>query len=141
MKLACRVEEESQSEVPMKKGRVTKGKGKARATPTPTVAKDQIPGLIVFFGRVDKSLRLLVEEACHTNALLFNLGAEVAKTTKLIGDVENLLFKICRSQGLMGELPGELEAEIRELARTPMPEWSPRTGGSRMGAKTSLRAP
>src|SRR3984957_19190389 len=39
MKLACRVEEESQSEVPTKKARVAKGKGKARATPT--VAKDQ----------------------------------------------------------------------------------------------------
>src|ERR1700720_635085 len=33
MKLACRVEEESQSEVPTKKARVAKGKGKARATP------------------------------------------------------------------------------------------------------------
>src|SRR6202040_1073606 len=66
MKLACRVEEESQSEVPMKKARTTKGKGKARATLT--VAEDQIPGLIVFFGRVDKSLRLLVEEARNTNA-------------------------------------------------------------------------
>ena len=139
MKLACRVEEESQSEVPTKKARVAKGKGKARATPT--VAEDQIPGLVAFFGRVDESLRLLVEEARHTNALLFNLGADVTETTKLIRDVENLLFKICRSQGLMGELPGESEAEVGELARTPMPEWSLRTGGSRMGAKTSLRAP
>src|SRR6202040_891632 len=102
----------------------------------PTVAEDQIPGLVAFFGRVNESLRLLVEEAHHTNALLFNLGAEVAKNTKLIGDVENLLFKICQSQGLMGELPGESEAEVRELARMPMPEWSPRTGGSGMGAKT-----
>ena len=30
----------------------------------------------------------------------------------------------------MGELPGESEAEVGELARTP------RTGGSGMGAKT-----
>src|ERR1700720_3496630 len=133
MKLACRVEEESQSEVLTKKARVVKGKGKARATLT--VAEDQIPGLAAFFGRVDESLWLLVEEARHTNALLFNLGAEVAETTKLIGDVKNLLFKICRSQGLMGELPGESEAEVGELARTLMPEWSPRTGGSGMGAK------
>src|ERR1700720_810917 len=133
MKLACRVEEGSQSEVPTKKARLAKGKGKARAMPT--VAKDQIPGLVAFFGRVDESLRLLVKEAHHTNTLLFNLGAEVAETTKLIGDVKNLLFKICRSQGLMGELPGELEAEVGELVRTPMPEWSPRTGGSGMGAK------
>ena len=134
MKLACQVEEESQSEVPTKKAQVAKGKGKARATPT--VAEDQIPGLVTFFGRVDKSLQLLVEEACHTNALLFNLGADIAKNTKLVGEVENLLFKICRSQGLMGELPGESEAEVGELARTPMPEWSPRTGGSGMGVKT-----
>ena len=134
MKLACRVEEESQSEVPTKKARVAKGKGKARATPT--VAKDQIPGLIVFFGRVDESLRLLVEEARHTNALLFNLSADIAENTKPVGDVENLLLKICRSQGLMGELPGESEAEVGELAGTPMPEWSPRTGGSGMVAKT-----
>ena len=42
----------------------------------------------------------MVEEVWHTNALMFNLGAEVAKNTKLIGDVENLLFKICRSQGV-----------------------------------------
>ena len=34
MKLACRVEEESQSEVPTKKARVAKGKGKARVMPT-----------------------------------------------------------------------------------------------------------
>ena len=134
MKLACRVEEESQSEVPTKKARVAKGKGKARATLT--VAEDHIPGLVAFFGRVDKSLRLLVDEARHTNALLFNLGADIAENTKLVGDVENLLFKICRSQGLVGELPGESEAEVGELARTPMPEWSPRTGGSGMGAKT-----
>src|ERR1700720_4161907 len=134
MKLACRVEEESQSEVPMKKAQTTKGKGKAM--PMPTVAEDQIPGLVVFFGRVNELLRLLVEEARHTNALLFNLGADIAENTKHVGDVENLLFKICRSQGLMGELPGESEAEVGELARTPMPEWSPRTGGSRMGAKT-----
>ena len=134
MKLACRVEEESQSEVPTKKARVAKGKGKARATPM--VAEDQIPGLVVFFGRVDESLRLLVEEARHTNALLFNLGADITENTKLVGDVENLLFKICRSQGLMGELPGESEAEVGELARMPMPEWSLRTGGSGMGAKT-----
>src|ERR1700720_3740296 len=33
MKLACRVKEESQSEVPTKKARTTKGKGKVRATP------------------------------------------------------------------------------------------------------------
>src|ERR1700723_1761701 len=134
MKLAYRVEEELQSEVPTKKAQVAKGKGKVRATPT--VAEDKIPGLIAFFGHVDESLWLLIEEACHTNTLLFNLGANVTKNTKLVGDVENLLFKICRSQGLMGELPGELEAEVGELARTPMPEGSPRTGGSGMGAKT-----
>src|SRR6202041_2332114 len=56
---------------------VAKGKGKARATPT--VAKDHIPGLVVFFGHVDKSLRLLVDEARHTNTLLFNLGADIAE--------------------------------------------------------------
>src|ERR1700720_1131704 len=134
MKLACRVEEGSQSEVPTKKARLAKGKGKA--TPTPMAAKDHIPGLVAFFGRVDESLRLLVDEARHTNALLYNLGANIAENTKLVRDVENLLFKICRSQGLVGELPGESEAEVRELARTPMPEWLPRTGGSGMGAKT-----
>src|ERR1700722_15659670 len=95
MKLACRVEEELQSEVPTKKARVARGKGKARATPM--VTEDQIPGLI------NESLQLLVEEARHTNALLFNLGADIAENTKLIGDVKNLLFKICQSQGLMGE--------------------------------------
>ena len=68
--------------------------------------------------------------------LLFNLRADVAENTKLVGDVENLLFKICRSQGLMGEWPGESEAEVWELARMPVPEWSPRTGGLGMGAKT-----
>src|SRR6202040_4267923 len=94
MKLACRVEEESQSEVPMKKAQVAKGKGKAGAMST--VAEDQIPGLVAFFGRVDESLRLLVEEGRHTNALLFNLGADIAENTKLVGDVKNLLFKICR---------------------------------------------
>ena len=67
---------------------------------------------------------------------IFNLWADVAKNTKLIGAVENLLFKICRSQGLMGEWPGESEAEVGELARTPVLEWSLRTGGSGMGAKT-----
>ena len=72
---------------------MAKGKGKVRATPM--VAKDQIPGLIAFFGHVNESLRLLVKEACHTNALLLNLGADIAENTKLIGDVENLLFKIC----------------------------------------------
>ena len=36
----------------------------------------------------------------------------------------------------MGELPGELEAEVGELARPPMPERSLRTGSSGMGAKT-----
>src|ERR1700720_1616280 len=97
MKLACRVEEESQSEVLTKKARVAKGKSKARAMPT--VTEDQIPGLIAFFGCVDESLRLLVEEVHPTNALLFNLGAEVAETTKLVGDIENMLFKICRSWG------------------------------------------
>src|ERR1700720_751178 len=134
MKLACRVEEGSQSEVPTKKARLAKGKGKA--TPTPTAAEDHIPGLVAFFGRVNESLRLLVDEARHTNVLLYNLGAHIAENTKLVGDVENLLFKICRSQGLVGELPGESEAEVGELARTPMPEWSPRTGSSGMGAKT-----
>src|SRR6202041_1032639 len=109
-------------------------KGKARATPT--VAEDHIPGLVAFFGRFDESLRLLVDEAHHTNALLFNLGADIAENTKLVGDVENLLFKICRSQGLVGGLPGELEAEVGKLVRTLMPEGSPRTGGSGMGAKT-----
>ena len=78
----------------------------------------------------------MVKEAHHTNALLFNLGADVAENTKLIRDIKNLLFKICRSQGLIGELPGESEAEVGGLARTLMPEWSPRTGGSGMGAKT-----
>ena len=78
----------------------------------------------------------MVEEAWHTNALLFNLGADITENTKLIRDVENLLFKICRSQGLMGELPGGSEAEVGELARTPMPEWSPRTGSSGMGEKS-----
>ena len=132
MKLACRVEEGSQSEVPTKKARLAKGIGKATAT----AAEDHIPGLVAFFGRVDESLRLLVEEVRHPNVLLFNLGADITENTKLVGDVENLLFKICQSQGLMGELPGESEAEVGELARTPMPEWSPRTGGSGMGAKT-----
>src|SRR6202040_1223022 len=116
MKLACRVEEESQSEVPTKKARGAKGKGKVRATPT--AAEDHIPGLVAFFGHVDESLRLLVDEARHTNALLFDLSADIAENTKLVGDVENLLFKICRSQGLVGELPGESEAEVGELART-----------------------
>ena len=64
----------------------------------------------MFFGRVDESLWLLVEEARHTNTLLFNLGADIAENTKLVGDVKNLLFKICQSQGLMGELPGESES-------------------------------
>ena len=68
--------------------------------------------------------------------LLFNLRADVTENTKLVGDVKNLLFKICRSQGLMGEWPGESEAEVGELARMLVPEWSPRTGGSGMGAKT-----
>ena len=71
MKLACRVEEESQSEVPTKKARVAKGKGKARATPT--VAEDHIPGLVAFFGCVDESLRLLVDEACHTSCFLISV--------------------------------------------------------------------
>ena len=53
---------------------MAKGKGKA----TPTAAEDHIPGLVAFFGRVDESLRLLVDEARHTNALLFNLGADIA---------------------------------------------------------------
>ena len=100
------------------------------------VADAQIPGLINLFGLVTESLKLLVEEAGQTNVLLYNLEADVAENTKLVGDIENLLFKICRSQGLMGELPGELEAEVGELARTPMPEWSPRTGDSGIGAKT-----
>ena len=89
---------------------------------------------MTFFGSITESLKLLVEEARHTNALLFNLGADIAENTKLIGDIENLLFKICRR--LMGELPGESEAEVGELARTLMLEWSPRTGSSGMGAKT-----
>src|ERR1700722_5517667 len=93
MKLAWRGEGESQSEVPTKKARLAKGKGKA--TPTPTAAEDHIPGLVAFFGRVDESLRLLVDEARHTNALLYNLGADITENTKLVGDVENLLFKIC----------------------------------------------
>src|ERR1700720_3929160 len=122
MKLACRVEEESQSEVLTMKARVVKGKGKARAMPM--VAKDQIPRLVAFFGHVDESLRLLVEEVRHTNALLYNLGADITKNTKLVGDVDTLLFKICRSRGLVGELPGESEAEVGELVRTLMPEWS-----------------
>ena len=134
MKLACRVEEDSQSEVPTKKARMTKGKGKAQAMLA--VAENSILGLVTLFSSITESLKLLVEVARHTNALLFNLGTNVTENTKLIGHVENLLFKICRSQGLMGELPGESEAEVGELARTPMPEWSPRTGGSGMGAKT-----
>src|ERR1700722_3224932 len=113
---------------------MTKGRGKARATPM--VTEEQVPGLVAFFSHVDESLRLLVEEAHHTNALLFNLGADIAENTKLVGDVKNLLFKICRSQGLMGELPGESEAEVGELVRTLMLKWSPRTGGSGMGVKT-----
>ena len=134
MKLACRVEEDSQSKVPTKRAQTTKGKDKAQATPV--VAEDQIPGLVNFFGLVTESLKLLVEEAHHTNALLYNLGADITENTKFVGDVENLLFKICRSWGLMGELPRESEAEVRELARTPTPEWSLRTGSSGMGAKT-----
>ena len=55
---------------------MTKGRGKARATPM--VTEEQVPGLVAFFSHVDESLRLLVEEACHTNALLYNLGADVA---------------------------------------------------------------
>ena len=96
---------------------MTKGKGKAQAMPT--VTKDQTRGI---FGHVNESLPLLVKEAQHTNALLSNLGADVTENTKLVGDIENLLFKICRSQGLMGELLGESEAEVGELARMPMPE-------------------
>ena len=88
------------------------------------------------FVHVNKYLCLLVEVAQHTNALLFNLGDDIAKNTKPVGDIENLLFKICRSQGLMGELPGESEAEVGELASTLMLEWSLRTGGSGMGVKT-----
>ena len=57
----CRVEEDKQSEVP------TKGKGKALATPV--VAKDTIPGLVTFFGSITESLKLLVEESRHPNAL------------------------------------------------------------------------
>ena len=94
------------------------------------VAENLIPGLVIFFGSITESLKLLVEEAWHPNALLFNLAADVAENTKLFGDVKNLLFKICRSQGLMGELPGESEAEVGELAMMP------RTGGSGMGVKT-----
>ena len=41
MKLACRVEEELQSEVLSKKAQMTKGKGKARAMPV--IAEDSIP--------------------------------------------------------------------------------------------------
>src|ERR1700720_901249 len=115
---------------------MTKGMGKARATPM--VAEEKIPRLIAFFGHVDKSLRFLVEEVHHTNALLCNLGTDFAENTKLVGDIKNMLFKICRSQGLMGELPGESEAEVRELVRMPMPmlEWLLRTGSLGMGAKT-----
>ena len=61
MKLACRVEEESQSEVPTKKARVAKGKGKAQARPI--IAEDSIQGLMTFFGLITESLKLLVEEA------------------------------------------------------------------------------
>src|ERR1700720_3348310 len=92
MKLACRAEEE-QSEAPNKKARTTKSKSKARATPMVSYA--QIPGLVKFFGHIADSLQLLVKETCHTNMLLFNLGADVAKNTELIGDVKNLLYKIC----------------------------------------------
>ena len=113
---------------------MTKGKGKAWAMPV--VAEDSIPGLVTLFGLITESLKLLVEEAPHTNALLFNLGADITENTKLIRDIENLLFKICRSQGLMGELPGELEGGVGEVARTPMPEWSLRAGGSGLEAKT-----
>src|SRR3984957_16658167 len=55
VKVACKVEEESQSEVPTKKAWMTRGKGKARATPTPTVAEGQILGLVAFFSHVDES--------------------------------------------------------------------------------------
>ena len=109
-----------------------KGKGKGRATPI--VTEDLIP--VTFFGSITKSLKLLVEEAWHTNALLFNVGAEVTENTKLVGDVENLLLKFCRSQGLMGELPGESEGGVGEVARMPMPEWSPRAGGLGLGVRT-----
>ena len=126
MKLACRVEEESQSEVLTKKAQVAKGKGKARATPT--VAEDHIPGL------VDELLRLLVDEARHTNALLFNLGADIAENTKLVGDLENLLFKICRSQGLVGELPGELDMS-RKVVGMDGSEWFPKIGVSCLRCK------
>src|ERR1700722_10294030 len=71
----------------------------------PLVADTQIPRLVEFFGRISESLQLLVKEVHHTNALLFNLGADVTENTKLDGDVENLLFKICRSRGLL-ELGG-----------------------------------
>ena len=36
----------------------------------------------------------------------------------------------------MVKLPGESEAEVGWMVRTPMPEWLPKTGGSGMGAKT-----
>src|SRR6202040_2303798 len=55
MKLACRVEEELQSEVPTKKARMTKGKGKVRVMPM--VTEDQIPRPVAFFGHVDEALR------------------------------------------------------------------------------------
>ena len=60
MKLACRVEEESQSEVPMK------GKGKAKAMLI--ITDDSILGVLTFFSSITESLKLLVEEAQHTNA-------------------------------------------------------------------------
>ena len=62
---------------------MTKGKGKALVTPM--VAVDSIPWLTNFFGSDTKSHKLLVEEVLHTNALLFNLGADVAENTKLVG--------------------------------------------------------
>ena len=109
MKLACGVEEESQSEVPTKKAQTVKAKGKDQAA---LMADDtQIPGLVDFSSWIAESLQQLVEKVCQTNALLFNLRTNVTKNTKPVWSVENLLYKICRSQSLMGELPGDLEGE------------------------------
>ena len=56
MKLACRVEEDSQSEVPTKAW-TAKGKGKSRATLI--VAKEQIPGLVAFFWPCRRVLKII----------------------------------------------------------------------------------
>ena len=102
----------------------------------PTVDNTQIPGFLNFFSRITDFLQQFVKDAHHTNALLFNLGADISENTKLVGDIENLLFKICKSQGLMGELLGNSEGGFGEVARTPMPEWS--LGGEGSGLRARI---